>query len=447
MVTMPIHGARPPHGPRAPGRTDSGLPPIDARFLLCVRVPFIVDGRGRRWVDPLWAKDLALHTRYLDRLVVAAPVWRVEARPGDVSMRDWPLNQVTCVDLPEMASVGGLAKLPSYLIRLWRALGQADVVQAGFASWPIPEGIPALLLARMRRRFTIAFVESSFWRRSGPDGPRRGGLIKFALGPVLERAVRWTVRHADLRVFTSRAYRQEMLGPDHPRSAVNVATWIDARWILRADEARAAWRRKRGPVRLLCAGRLVDDKGVPGLLRALSLAGASGCDAEITLVGEGELREQCETFVQQDHGALKLRLLDPIAYGEAFLELVRQHDAVLLPSMSDEQPRLPFDAFSQAVPVIGFDTGGLREVVMDGVTGRLARRREPEALADLVQWAAGSRAALEPMGMAALESARSMTHEGMHAKRHAIYSRVLGQHGPQGPAARSHAGTRAFKGR
>lgn len=396
--------------------------PITARFLLCVRVPFVVDRQGQRWIDPLWAKDLALHTAYLRHLTVAAPVLHIESRPGDVPMYAPPLNRIHCVELPEIGAVDSSLpfKLPTLLWRLWQAIGQADVVQAGFAGWPVPEGVPAITLARLRRRFTITFVESSFWRATAGSG-----LIKRALSGTLERLVRWSVRRADYRVFTSRAYWNDMLDADAPRAALNIATWIDEQWILSAVEAHAAWYAKQGPVRLLFAGRLIDDKGVPTLLDALEVASRAGCDAVVTLIGDGELRERCASFASRSHGAMRVRLRESLPYGMPFLELIRKHDAVLLPSLSDEQPRLPFDAFSQAVPVIGFDTGGLREVLTQGMTGRMARDRDPEALAELILWAAKSRDALKAMGMAARESAHTMTHAGMHARRHALYSRVL----------------------
>jgi uncharacterized protein YciI len=77
---------------------------------------------------------------------------------------------------------------------------------------------------------------------------------------------------------------------------LNIATWIDEQWVLSADEAHAAWHAKQGPMRLLFAGRFIDDKGVPTLLDALEIASEAGCDATVTLIGEAELRERCASF-------------------------------------------------------------------------------------------------------------------------------------------------------
>ncbi len=50
--------------------------------------------------------------------------------------------------------------------------------------------------------------------------------------------------------------------------------------------------------------------------------------------------------------SVRVSLLEPVSYG-TFLNLLRGFDAILVPSLSDEQPRPIFDAFSQAVPVLG----------------------------------------------------------------------------------------------
>ncbi len=387
-----------------------------------VAVPFILDANGGLWVEALWAKDLALHTPYIRHLTVAAPVARGEPSASDVSMNTPPLDRVRCVTLPDITNVHlSLVALPGLLVKLRRAIAQSDVVQAGFAGWPIPEGIYAIAMARRRGRFTISFVESSFWRATPLSG-----LTKRILSDPIERFVRRAIRSADFRVFTSHAYRDDMLGADNERTGINTATWIDAESILSQTQAHDAWLAKSGPVRLLFAGRLVEDKGVPELLEALEIAAAAGCTATVTIIGQGEWRDRCAALARKLDGRLDVQLLEPLPPGPAFQQLLRAHDAVLLPSVSDEQPRLPFDAFAQAVPVLGFDTGGVREVVTSGRTGQLASRRDSAGLAQLIVWASSARPALKAMGMTARETALGMTHAGMHTHRHALYLEALG---------------------
>jgi glycosyltransferase involved in cell wall biosynthesis len=118
-------------------------------------------------------------------------------------------------------------------------------------------------------------------------------------------------------------------------------------------------------------------------------------------------------------------LLEPISYGQPFLKLLRGFDAVLVPSLSDEQPRLIFDAFSQAVPVLGSDTGGVSEFIRDQVNGRIYRQGDAGALAATLNWASGSRQALQAMGMKALNDCGEFTHQAMHKARQEILLKEL----------------------
>ena len=239
--------------------------------------------------------------------------------------------------------------------------------------------------------------------------PRTASLIRRARAAVAERLNRGCVSLADLRLFTSKAYAREFLGDKQTRAHVISATWINDDWVLNRDQARTAWETKRGPVRLLFAGRLIEDKGVQILLRAISdLRGK----VVITIIGEGPLKDACK--------ASPANVLDPMPYGEPFLELVRGYDAVLIPSLSHEQPRLIFDAFSQAVPVIGSATGGIAEIVEHMTSGVLVAPGRADSLREVILWAAHNRDRLRTMGIAARASCQRFTHLEMHRRRYAI---------------------------
>ncbi len=203
------------------------------------------------------------------------------------------------------------------------------------------------------------------------------------------------------------------------------AAWINEEWILSEERAASAWDARAGATRLIFAGRLVEAKGVEILLQAIDQA--ADAQLEITIMGEGPLRDRCVRAAEAKHGSINLRFLDPVGYGEPFLAALRGHDAVVLPSLSSEQPRVLFDAFSQAVPVIGSATGSIREFVQAGVNGLLVPPGDTAALAQALTWASRDRADLRTLGMTALEGCGKATHRAMHARRHEIISHALAQ--------------------
>jgi glycosyltransferase involved in cell wall biosynthesis len=397
------------------------MPRITAPYLICVCAPSFIDEKGRRWTDDLWAKDLALHLDYIDDLTIAGPAIRKEPGEKDVCLDDPPFDRIKFVNLPDIRTYGqairGLTRLVSVL---WGAVRRTRIVHTGYGGWPISEGCLLIPMGRFQKKFTISNLESSFWR-SGPGD----SIPKRIVGFILERLTRLSVRLANLRLFTSRAYLHQFLPEDAPRAFVLAATWVNEEWILPEDQAESAWDARTGPTRLMYAGRLITEKGVKVLLQAIEEAAAMDCEAEITFIGDGPLRDSCLRAAQTDHGKVSVRVLDPLPYGEPFLSLLKSQDALLVPSISDEQPRLPFDAFSQAVPVIGSSTGGIREIVEPDVTGRLVTPGDPRALAEALVWAGHSRPQLRTMGMTAREKVLGQTHRAMHKKRHQILLQVL----------------------
>ena len=246
--------------------------------------------------------------------------------------------------------------------------------------------------------------------------------LKSHLGEYLTR---YCLRISDIRTFTSKSYLEELLPPQSPRAYVTPATWLNEDWILGDDEAEAAWAAKDGHVRLLFAARLIPQKGVAVLLAAIEAASAAGADIEVSIIGTGPLLQECITFAKSDIGKKCVKLLDPVTYGEPFLSLLRGFDAALVPSLSDEQPRILYDAFSQAVPVIGSATGGIREVVESGVDGRLSPPNDVATLTESILWAGRNRSELREMGLRGLESVRHMTHGAMHRNRQKLLRQAL----------------------
>jgi glycosyltransferase involved in cell wall biosynthesis len=410
-------------GPGPAAAAAEATPPIAEPYALFVCQPLEVDERGRRWTVDGWAKDLALHLDYIEDLTLVSPAIRVRERSaGTVSLDEPPFDRLKFVDLPHATTKAeALRTLPRHLGQYWRAVGGARVVHAGFAGWPIIMGWVAVPLARLRGRFALANVESSPWRAPGAGLPWHRRL-RGAIGEVFTRAA---IRMADLRLFTSRAYLEELLPPGSPRAFVTPATWLNEEWILPDEAAEACWDAKRGPVRLLFAARMLPQKGVEVLLGAIRSAAEAGADVAFSIIGTGPMREDCVAAARQLAGRAAVDVLDEVPYGEPFLELLRGFDAALVPSLSDEQPRIAYDALSQAVPVIGSSTGGIREVVESGVTGRLSPPGDVGALAESILWAAGNRPALRAMGLRGPAAVRDATHQAMHRNRHRLLRQAL----------------------
>lgn len=400
---------------------------ISAPYLLVVNIPGTV-ADGEVGVTPLWAKDLAEHTEYIERLTLAAPASVGPARPGDIGIPvGGPRSLADVVQLPDSRSLlHAILLLPKAIRQLWRAVGRSQIVHCGMAGWPIPYGWIAAPIAVLRGRFLIVLIESAPWR---PSPGEKRSLKRRVQAWLYESMAAWSLRRADLALVTHAMYART-LAPRRTRPThVLHASWIDERNILSDPDARRQWGQKLarpGPLRVVFAGRLEAAKGVEVLLEAMALLERSGAPVHLDVYGEGELLPACERAQADRAGSVQVRARGVLPYGDPFFAALREADVMVVPSLSDEQPRIAFDAFSQAVPVLGSDTAGLRDCVADGLEGVLIRPGDAAALARSITELCGDRPRLAAMGLAGLQRARSLTHREMHRRRCGYILAALG---------------------
>jgi glycosyltransferase involved in cell wall biosynthesis len=403
---------------------------IDASYLNVIMIPTYVDGSGRRYADELWHKDLVRHLGPIQDMTLAAPRREAESASVPLFLID-PARlkgRLGFVDLPPCRSLASaLLTMPRAMATLWKAVGEAEVVHIGVGGWPLSYGWFTAPMAKLRGKFLLTNLEAAGWRLGWSRPIRPRALVQAV---VYEAMGRFCVNLSDMVTSTQSAYLREMLLPWRRwRGQVFSASWIDEATILSREQAEDAWAEKlrdvSRPLKLGFAANLTPSKGVRILLAALRILESRGVALELKMYGKGELFDECSSFAAGASGSVKLSLRGLLPYGPPFFEMLQSQDVVLLPSITDEQPRLIYDCFSQAVPVIASATTGISQCVTDGVDGKLVPPGDPEALADAIAWAADHRDALRVLGIASLDVARNLTHDQMHQRRAEAIQRAL----------------------
>ena len=213
------------------------------------------------------------------------------------------------------------------------------------------------------------------------------------------------------------------------------------------------------PLRLLYVGRIAPDKGVHLLTETVDHLIREGADLELTLIGKPGLMpydllsrlldgdmpalEAVRAFYGRSLGAwlekeilrqgrsysntLRARLSLAAAQRVRFLGTVplpalvrayRAADLLVLPSIWQESYGLPVaEAMACGVPVLASASGGVPELIEDGVTGRLVPRLDPPALARALRELCGDPAHLQEMGRAARARAERLLTWARSAER------------------------------
>ena len=133
-----------------------------------------------------------------------------------------------------------------------------------------------------------------------------------------------------------------------------------------------------GTLRLVCLSRLSHEKGVDVLLRALATTIAQGTAVHATIAGDGEDRGKLGTLAE----ALGLQAhVDFLGRIDDVVPVLRQADALVIPSRSENLPLAALEALAAGVPVVATDVGGVGEVVVPGSTGWLVPSEDTGAFA------------------------------------------------------------------
>jgi glycosyltransferase involved in cell wall biosynthesis len=409
----------------------TSLPPIAARYLLIINVPLYRNGEAGLCADRLWFKDLGEHLVYLDNFSIACPLADGVPADGPVPLASDPrFARVTVIPLSLPSGMpSALAAVPLTALKLLRAIRKADLVHTGIAGWPIPYGWIATPIARVLRKKLIIIVESAPWRLA-PGLPQ--GKKKRAMAWLYERLARWCVSRSNLAIFTQEEYRRTLPTRRPEIGHVIHASWIDEDSIVSEPNAEIIWGHKLDAgagLSLLFAGRLDAQKGVAVLLDAVRLLAAKDLHVTLDILGAGELLLMCREIGDELKGGTRVRVLGTVAYGAPLFDLLRRYHAVVVPSISDEQPRIVYDAYSQGIPVLGTRTPGLRACIDEGVTGWLVESNDAAALATVIERASYDLLALKRMGMTALGVARSMTHQKMHRERQRLLLELTSANG------------------
>jgi glycosyltransferase involved in cell wall biosynthesis len=207
--------------------------------------------------------------------------------------------------------------------------------------------------------------------------------VKTAM-PFLKGFLRWAARRSD-RVVAISSYTAEEVRQlvQVPIEVIPYTTSLPAP--APAPAPRVGRRAAGAPFTVLFVGRLVERKGVSHLVDAVSLL-RSGVDVRLVIVGDGAERARIEARVREQ--GLDGRVAVRGRVSEAELQAAyAAADAFVLPAVVDHRGDTEglgvvlLEAMNHRVPVIASASGGIPDIVEDGVSGLLVPPGDAKALA------------------------------------------------------------------
>lgn len=161
--------------------------------------------------------------------------------------------------------------------------------------------------------------------------------------------------------------------------------------------------------RLVCVGRLCEEKGQWLLIEALGRIRDKGLDFELVLAGDGPQRAALTALIEALRLGERIRITGWISSGQVRDEILAAR-ALVLPSFAEGLPVVIMEALALRRPVLTTYVAGIPELVVHGENGWL--------------FPAGSTAALQ----VALEECLAAPVDRLEALGNAGYQRVVARH-------------------
>lgn len=137
-------------------------------------------------------------------------------------------------------------------------------------------------------------------------------------------------------------------------------------------------------------GRLEAKKGFVHLIRACAILAERGVQFLCCIAGEGTMRQTLEQEIRHLGLDGNVKLMGYLPLNDV-RKLLKQACVFIMPSISlpdgdcDGIPNAILEAMAMGTPVIASSTGGIPEVIKDGVNGLIVSPASPRILADKIQ--------------------------------------------------------------
>ena len=248
-------------------------------------------------------------------------------------------------------------------------------------------------------------------------------------------------RRADRSVAVSRFLATKVINKGIPTRKVDVVVnGADCRRFNPAGDGsaiRAEFGIKPDQVLALQLGRIIQQKRQEDVVRAFAIARKQVPNLRCLLVGWEDLRYDGPFpgyKAELEHIAAAAGLGDSLIIADPrpdAPQVVAAADIVVMPSVEDAWNLAVTEAMASGKPVIGSDSGGIPEQVVEGVTGYLVPLYDPETLARRMVALASDPQLRAQMGNFARQRAESLFDEThLAADFEPIYTEMVKGRGP-----------------
>lgn len=317
-----------------------------------------------------YTKELATRLKSKHEIVVVAYASTSEIIPGTtlfVASKRRPLP----------------VRLLKFTFDLFRASRGADVIYVQNA---MAAGLPAVIVGMLRNiPVVLKFVGDEAWERASQERHTKKRLEEFLAAPeggwrtVLRMTIQgFVLRRADI-VTTPSAYLRNAIvktyGIKNERAVVN--------YNAAEKEAEAPFSATPVPHQIVATARLVEWKGIDGIIRAVALLKKKYPDVRAVIAGDGPEEEKLKALARELAVADHITFTGRVSRAETW-HLRKSSEVYVLNSTYEGLPHTALTSFAARIPMVATNIPGTNEAVYNEVSGLLVPAGDDQALADAI---------------------------------------------------------------
>ncbi len=315
-----------------------------------------------------YIKELAERLRDIHDIVIVAYATTSEKIPGT-----------------KLITVSKRSPLPLRLIKysivLFRASKNADVMYVQNA---VASGLPALIVGKLRGiPVVIKFVGDEAWERAtqlhittkqldvflrNPEGPFKIRLLMFIQRLVLPHVQKVTTPSVYLSEVIIDAYQ---VPKERTIVNYNAAEKIE----------KLPFPENISPHQIVTTARLVEWKGIDGIIRAVALLVKEFPDVRLLIAGDGPEEENLKALARDQGVSEQVIFLGRVSRAETW-HIRKTSQVYVLNSTYEGLPHVVLTSFAARIPVVATDIPGTNEAVFNEQSGLLVPPGDDRKLAD-----------------------------------------------------------------
>ena len=333
--------------------------------VIITKIPFATTERGLFAVPTLWGWDLEAYASVFKKIMVVAP-----QLPYDRAKFPFVLGKDPNISF---CSVPGFTNLRSFVRNLPKI---ARVLCVQMTNWDVlhctgamgtPLGILAHIVGILKRKKRIFVIDADILSDIEIRIKMEKTVMKiflFLIKGFCLSLLKFCISTSHLTFVVGRGLYERY--PN--RKVVEIfASWVKRKDIISMTRFKNKLKNisDKKEIRLILASSLTPKKGVIYAIKAIKILQQRSIPVVLDVYGNGPMKNELEKSVQTLGLSGCVFFRGTVPYGEPFYRILREKDIILVPNLSEEQPRILFDALANGLVIVASRTRSINAVISD----------------------------------------------------------------------------------